>query len=149
MFVSRLKKLLVGVLILLPVAHVAQADGSAPFLDGYSPVSYFTVNMAEKGSEEFPVSHKGRVYYLTSAKQVELFNKTPDKYSPKFDVCPYSLTLGKVLPLDPMNFKVFGNSLLLFHKSDAGDGRAAWENSDLNDDELIKLANKQFNLLKF
>lgn len=149
MYLKHLKKLLLGLLIILPATHFAQADSFKPFIDGYSPVSYFTVNMAEKGSEEFSVTHKGKLYYLTSAKQVELFNKDPGKYSPKFDVCPYSLTLGKVLPLDPMNFKVFGNSLLLFHKSEAGDGREAWESSELNDQELIDLANKQFNLLKF
>lgn len=66
-----------------------------PFIDGYSPVSYFTVNKAEKGSQEFSVEQKGKLYYLTSAEQVEIFNQNPDKYRPRYDSCPYSLTLGK------------------------------------------------------
>jgi YHS domain-containing protein len=149
MLLSRLNKVLMSVLLFLSVVTFVHASTDEPFLEGYSPVSYFTVNTAEKGSKEYSVTHKGRLYYLTSAKQVELFNKTPDKYSPKFDVCPYSLTLGKVLPLDPMSFKVFGDSLLIFHTSYAGDGREAWERSELTDQELLDLAYKQYNLLEF
>lgn len=144
-----IKYVLVGVALFLLLTNTVVAQDAPPFLEGYSPVSYFTVNMAEKGTKEFSVMHKGRIYYLTSEKQVALFNENPEKYTPKFDVCPYSLALGKVQPLDPKNFKVFGDTLLLFHKSDAGDGLKKWQSSDLNDQELLDLANKNFNLLKF
>jgi len=66
----------------------AETNSLSPFIDGYSPVSYFTVNKAEKGMPEFSVEHKGKLYYLTSAEQVEIFNQDPDKYAPKYDVCP-------------------------------------------------------------
>ncbi len=127
----------------------AENDLSKPFIDGYSPVSYFTKNIAEKGNPQFQVSHNGKLCYLTSAKQVEIFNQNPDKYRPRYDVCPYSLSLGKKVPLDPTNFKVVAGTLLLFHKSEHVDGKQLWNDSGLSDQELIDRADKQFLLLEF
>lgn len=118
-----------------------------PAIDGYSPVSYFTKNKAEKGSAEYSVEHKGKLYYLTSAKQVTLFNENPDKYRPRHDVCSYSLAHGGVTPLDPTNYKIVAGTLLMFHKSDEGDGLQQWEQSDLTEEELLKRADHQFKLL--
>lgn len=127
----------------------AETNSLSPFIDGYSPVSYFTVNKAEKGSPEFAVNHKGKLYYLTSAKQVEIFNQDPNKYTPKYDVCPYSLALGKITPLDPTNFKIVANTLLLFHKTEVSDGLKLWNESDITDQELINRANKRYIIYEF
>jgi hypothetical protein len=35
-------------------------------IEGYSPVSYFTNNIAEKGKSEFSVIYLSKIYYLTS-----------------------------------------------------------------------------------
>ena len=55
-----------------------------PAIEGYSPVSYFTKGIAEKGSPDYQVTNNGQVYYLVSAEQVDLFNANPEKYKPKF-----------------------------------------------------------------
>lgn len=127
------------------------AESLTPHIDGYSPVSYFTENKAERGKPEFSVTHKGKLYYLTSAEQIEIFNQNPDKYRPRYDICPYSLTLGKKVPIDPTNFKVVADTLLLFHKSDLVDGRALWNNNKegLTDQELIERADKKYTLFEF
>ena len=127
----------------------AETNSKEPFLEGYSPVSYFTAGKPEMGSPEFTVEHKGKYYYLTSAKQLAIFNKNPDKYAPRYDVCPYSLTLGAITPLNPMNFKIVGDTLLLFHKSDNADAQELWNNSDLSDQELIERADKKYTILRF
>lgn len=126
----------------VPVDHKA-------FIDGYSPVSYFTESKAERGSVEFAVSHNGIVFYLTSEDQVALFNEDPNRYRPRYDTCPFSLTAGMKRELDPTNFKVIGDTLLLFHKADGIDGLEAWHSSPLSDDELIDLADSQVTLLRF
>jgi len=118
-------------------------------IGGYSPVSYFTKNLAEKGSEEFTVTHYGSTYHLTSEDQVALFNKDPDKYRPRYHRCAYSVVLGTPLPLDPTNFKVIGDTLLLFHATDESNGRNLWENSGKTDDELISTADRNFTLIEF
>jgi len=118
-------------------------------IDGYSPVSYFTENRAEKGSPEFAVEYGDWIYYLTSAEQVELFNQNPAKYKPKYHYCAYSVVLGKKLPLDPTNFKVVGDSVLLFHKTESTNGLDLWDTDIRTDEELIELADRNYTLLEF
>ena len=118
-------------------------------IGGYSPVSYFTKGVAEMGSVEFAVTHNGRVFYLTSAEQVALFNETPDKYRPRHDVCSFSLTDGTRMALDPTNFKVIGDTLLMFHKAPGANGLEGWNASELTDDELLARSDDQFLLLRF
>ena len=134
-------------LLLWPFSAVFSAEQAA--IQGYSPVSYFTENRAEKGSPEFAVSHNGKIYYLTSAEQVALFNEQPEKYKPRWGYCPYSLSLGKRLPLDPQHFKIVGETLLLFHKSEDLDGQALWESSPVSEQELLDRADHHFKLLEF
>ena len=134
----------------LMFAGTATQAADAPLsIEGYSPVSYFTKGQAEKGSPEFAVENGGMTYYLTSQEQVTLFKQNPNKYKPRYDTCPYSLTQGKRVPLDPTNFKVIGDSLLLFHKSEAMDGLALWNQSSTDEEELLKQADTQFTLLRF
>lgn len=124
-------------------------DASKPSLDGYSPVSYFTENKAERGSPEFAVVHDNNIYYLTSRAQVEIFRKNPDKYRPRHKVCTYSLALGKVRPLDPTNFKIVDGTLLLFHRSDDLDGLERWNKSELSEQEMLRRADSNIFRLRF
>ncbi|CAA0096084.1 Uncharacterised protein [Halioglobus japonicus] len=139
-----------GVLFSVSVySQSVDQDSHTPAIGGYSPVSYFTKNNAEQGKEEFAVKHRGSTYYLASADQVELFTKDPEKYEPKYKVCPYSLTLGGAVPLDPTNFKIVGGSLLLFHKTEESDGLKQWNDSPEEEQQLIELADKEYILLEF
>ncbi|MEM7217817.1 MAG: hypothetical protein AAF515_05590 [Pseudomonadota bacterium] len=132
------------------LAEEASADTPRPpAIGGYSPVSYFTVGKPQLGSPEFAVQHEGRTYYLTSAEQAEVFSADPARYAPAFPLCPYSLATGGRAQIDPTNFKVAGEHLLLFHRSTAGDGLAKFEASGLSDAELIESARGQLKLLKF
>lgn len=141
---------LIGLWLLWPLAWGLEPvpTTSAPEIGGYSPVSYFTEQRAEVGNPEFAVSHQGRVYYLTSQQQVEVFKANPDRYRPRYNLCPFSLVSGRKMAIDPTRFKVIGDSLLLFHRSERMDGLAAWEGSSLTDQELLERADKQFVLLR-
>lgn len=142
---------LLTVILSLFATTVSLADTSTgkPAIGGYSPVSYFTVNRAEIGKPEFKVEHNGQIYFLASAEQVELFSKNPELYRPRHQSCPYSLALGMVLPLDPTNFKIVGDSLLLFHRSEEKDALLEWNASDLSEAELLRRADANVFLIKF
>lgn len=131
------------------VAQFRDASPVEPAIGGYSPVSYFTNDKAELGSPEFSVEHEGRVYFLTSAEQVALFNEDPERYRPRYSVCPYSLSLGMVMPLDPTNFKIIGDHLLLFHRSDEKDALEEYDASDIEIDELLRRADANLFLIEF
>ncbi|MEM8500734.1 MAG: YHS domain-containing (seleno)protein [Pseudomonadota bacterium] len=112
---------------------------------GYSPVSYFENNQAELGDKSHVYQYKNRVYYFTSAAQVETFEMNPEKYLPKFgDYCPYSLALGRRVGIDPTNFKVHDGELLLFHD------RIELSTVDVDAQrDTFDKAEKEFTLLKF
>lgn len=85
-------------------------------IQGFSPVSYFERNRPELGNSDYRYDYKNRVYYFTSAAQVETFKEAPEAYLPKFgEYCPYSLALGRRVAIDPTNFKIENGELLLFH----------------------------------
>ncbi len=138
---------------LLFFLHASMAFGQneepALAIEGYSPVSYFTKNKAEKGDSRFSVTHNNKVYYLASEEQVALFKSNPKKYTPKFGQnCAFSLTLGRRMSIDPTNFKVLGDFLLLYHRSEEVNGLSQW-NQDKDEKKLLVEAQKQFTLLTF
>ena len=134
--------------LLIGSAYFQSVLAQSPAIEGYSPVSYFTKHVAERGSPDFQVKHEGKIYYVSSLEQLTLFNENPDMYAPKFgDYCPYSLILGRELPIDPTSFKVIGNSLLLFHKSEQLDARTEWNKG--KDEDQLEEATGVFVLLSF
>ena len=85
-------------------------------IQGYSPVSYFENDSAERGSADHSFEYKNRIFYFTSDDQIEKFKQNPEKYLPKFgEYCPYSLALGRRVAIDPTNFRIYNDELLLFH----------------------------------
>ena len=99
----------------------SSGDSSLPDnigIHGYSPVSYFEHNRAERGNPDYTTTYKNRLFYFTSAEQIATFRKNPEKYLPKYgEYCPYSLALGRRVAIDPTNFKIHDGELLLFHNS--------------------------------
>ena len=124
------------------------ADASLPDnigLQGYSPVSYFALNRAERGDPAYSAEYNRRVFYFTSVEQKSLFLKDPMRYMPRFgEYCPYSLALGRRVAIDPTNFKIVDGQLLLFHDS------VELSTVDVpQQSEIFEEADRQFKLLKF
>ncbi|MEX2516340.1 MAG: YHS domain-containing (seleno)protein [Gammaproteobacteria bacterium] len=118
-------------------------------IGGYSPVSYFTRDIAERGSPAFAVEYDNKIYHLTSEEQVQTFQENPQQFIPLFaEFCPYSLTLGRQVGIDPTNFKIIAGKLLLFHNSKELDGLARW-NDHNNDQELLDKANQEYLKVRF
>jgi len=126
-----------------------QSNTSDLAIEGYSPVSYFTKNLAEKGKPEFSVTYISKTYYLASKEQVRLFNTNPKKYVPQFGGhCSYNLALGRKVNIDPTSFKIINNLLYLFHNSAKFDALKEW-NKQPNEKNLLKKAKGQFTLYEF
>lgn len=118
-------------------------------IQGYSPVSYFSRNMAEKGSPEVAIEYDGKTYLLTSQQQIEAFRENPKAYTPLFaPFCPYSLALGRQVGIEPTNFKIVDGKLLLFHNESELDGLKQW-NKHGNEQELLDRTNQEYLRLKF
>jgi hypothetical protein len=86
---------------------------------------------------------------FTSSEQIDTFHANPTRYLPVFaEFFPYSLTLGRMVAIDPTNFKIVADRLLLFHRSDEIDGLKAWNRSG-DEKELMRRAKGQFTLFEF
>lgn len=128
------------------VSHSSFAQDLA--IQGYSPVSYFTKGIAEKGNEAYAAEHKGSVYYLSSLSQKELFIADPESFTPRFgEYCPFSLKTGMRKAIDPTSFKIVGNTLLLFHYSEELDAKLEWNKAA--DGPQIDEATGEFVLFTF
>lgn len=144
-------------LALLLVANGVVAQGFTPppdprpALEGYSPVSYFEHGEPQLGSPEYTATHGGDVYYFTSAEQLEGFTGDPDRYAPLFPRhCPYNLALGRAAAIDPTNFRIVADRLLLFHRSEEMDGAKEWTRNDAKQQKkLLERARGNFRLLEF
>ena len=96
-------------------------------LDGYSPVSYFTAGGPEKGDPAFAVEHNGVTYHLTSAEQVEMFKKSPDRFEPQCGGwCAFGMTVEDKFPVDPTKYRVIDNRLYLFLNNDQVNAYDLW-----------------------
>ncbi len=127
----------------------AQPGGTSPAIQGYSPVSYFEEGRPEKGSKEFTAEYEDRTYWFTDAEQQAKFEAEPATYAPVFpNHCPYNLALGRAVKIDPTNFKIAGDDLLLFHRSDEMDGLEKW-NEHGDEEELMRRAKSQWELFRF
>jgi YHS domain-containing protein len=103
-------------------------ETKAVAIGGYSPVSFFEKGHAELGSPDHVIEHDGKVYHLASADQAKAFRANPDKYLPAHGgVCAYGVSIGETFPVDPTNFKIVDDRLLLFLKNDEVDARELWD----------------------
>ena len=139
-----------GWALLAPAPLPAQEDGAPRLaIEGYSPVSYFEEGHPEMGLPEFSAVHDNRTYRFTDAEQLEKFEADPEAFAPLFpNHCPYNLALGRKAKIDPTNFKIAGDDLLLFHRTEEMDGRERW-NEHEDQDELLRRAESNYTLFEF
>ncbi|MDN5214395.1 YHS domain-containing (seleno)protein [Fulvivirgaceae bacterium BMA12] len=123
-------------------------DDSKIALQGYSPVSYVDLGLAQKGSKQFVSTHKEVKYYFTDAKQKSRFEANPDKYLPQYGgYCAFGVYAGAKFRTDPNKFLVKNGKLYLFLYDVELDAKQLWL-AENNDPKLIKTANTNWAKLK-
>lgn len=117
----------IGLLAMLPLTGVAGEHSAVIGLSGYSPVSYQTKGIPEKGDSRYRAEHDGVMYLFTSEAQLEAFNGEPDRFVPAYGGwCSLGMTAGKKFPADPLSFKVIDGRTHLFVNNEDLDARSIW-----------------------
>lgn len=149
-----LKSLITVAFISLSISSFSQnkkannIDNSNIALQGYSPVSYLDLNLAQKGDKNFKSKHKDIVYYFTSAEQKKTFDKNPTKYLPEYGgYCAFGTYAGAKFRVDPNKFIVSNNKYYLFLNNLELDAKQLWLN-EKNHTKLKNTADKNWNKLK-
>lgn len=116
-------------------------DNSTIHLQGYSPVSYLDLGIAQKGLKEFKSVHEKITYYFTSAVQKATFDKKPTKYKPQYGgFCAFGTYAGAKFRPDPNKFIVKDGKYFLFLYDLNLDAQQLWLN-EKNHNKLVGVAN--------
>ncbi|MGE0771170.1 MAG: YHS domain-containing (seleno)protein [Cyclobacteriaceae bacterium] len=123
-------------------------DNSNIALDGYSPVSYLDLGLAQRGSKEFKSEYNKVVFYFTSQQQKEKFNKNPERYLPQYGgYCAFGIYAGAKFRTDPNKFIVRDDKYYLFLYNVELDAQQLWLD-EKDDDKLIKKADENWKKLR-
>lgn len=121
-------------------------DDSTIALQGYSPVSYLDIGIAQKGLKEYKSTYNGVAYYFTSKEQKKTFEANPSKYLPQYGgYCAFGVSVGAKFRVDPNKFVVKNGKYYLFLYNLEVDAQQLWLNGNHN--ELVKKSNTNWTSL--
>ncbi|MGB1041895.1 MAG: YHS domain-containing (seleno)protein [Tenacibaculum sp.] len=119
-------------------------DNSNIALQGYSPVSYLDLGIAQKGVKEHKSEYKKVVYYFTNAKQKQTFDKNPVKYLPQYGgFCAFGIYAGAKFRPDPNKFIVKNGQYFLYLYNLELDAQQLWL-AEKKHKKLVATANKNW-----
>ena len=123
-------------------------DNSNIALQGYSPVSYLDLGLAQRGLKQFKSEYNKVMYYFTSADQKAAFDKNPGKYMPAYGgYCAFGVYAGAKFRTDPSKFIVKDGQYYLFLNNVELDAKQLWLNEN-NHSGLVKKANDNWRNLQ-
>ena len=122
-------------------------DNSNIALQGFSPVSYLDLGIAQRGVKEYKSEYNKVVYYFTSREQKAIFDKNPEKYLPQFGgYCAFGVYAGAKFRTDPNKFIVKDGKYFLFLYNIELDAQQLWL-AENNHAKLLATANKNWEKL--
>ncbi|MEP1033665.1 YHS domain-containing (seleno)protein [Ekhidna sp.] len=128
-------------------AQEYNTDDSKIALNGYSPVSYLDLELAQRGSKEFVSEVNGVKYFFTSVEQKKTFDANPSKYQPQYGGwCATGVAIGAKFRVDPTKFIVNDGKYYLFLNSVEVDAKQVWNEKGHNN--MVKNANENWKKLK-
>ncbi len=122
-------------------------DDSKIGLQGYSPVSYLDLGLAQRGLKQHKAVYKDIAYYFTSAEQKNAFTKNPQRYMPQYGgFCAFGVYAGAKFRVDPSKFVVSNGKYYLFLNDVEVDAKQLW--IDGEEPKLVNTANKNWKTLR-
>lgn len=110
-----------------PPSKPTLRDDTGTALGGYDPVSYFAEGPLP-GDPARTATHNGATYRFATDENKAAFAADPDRYVPQYGgYCATALSEGKLVPANPLRWKITGGRLFVFYKTDEDDTLPAWE----------------------
>ena len=123
-------------------------DNSNIALQGYSPVSYLDLGIAQRGVKDFKSEHNKIVYFFTNADQKKKFDKNPSKYLPQYGgYGAFGVYAGAKFRPDPNKFIVKDGKYFLYLYNLELDAQQLWL-AENNHNKLVQKANENWRKLK-
>lgn len=122
-------------------------DNSNIALQGYSPVSYLDLGLAQKGLRDFKSTYEGVVYYFTSEDQKARFDQDPENYLPAYGgFCAFGIYAGAKFRPDPNKFITRDGQYYLFLYNLELDAQQLWLNEQ-DHNKLVSTADQNWKKL--
>ena len=122
-------------------------DNSNIALQGYSPVSYLDLGIAQKGVKAFKSEYNKVIFYFTSAVQKASFDKDPERYLPQYGgYCAFGVYAGAKFRTDPNKFIVEDGKYYLYLYNLELDAQQLWLAED-DHNKLVKKADENWTKL--
>jgi len=139
--------LLVSTLTLGQDNKANNIDNSNIALQGYSPVSYLDLGIAQKGLQAFKSEYNKVTYYFTNADQKAAFDRNPSKYLPQYGgFCAFGIYAGAKFRPDPNKFIVKDGKYFLYLYNLELDAQQLWL-AENNHNALVATANTNWQKL--
>jgi len=88
------------------------AKGGALAMRGFDPVELVERRAVRRGLATQATTHRGVTYRFATAENLAMFERAPERYSPRFGgYCAYGVSVGKKFDGDPNLFRVVGGRL--------------------------------------
>ncbi len=108
-------------------------------IDGYDPVAYFKQKKPVRGNKQHVYKWRGANWHFSSAANLGLFKKNPQKYAPQYGgFCAYAVSKGHTADIDPNAWDIHKGKLYLNYDKDV---QKKWRK---NKDGYIIKANKNW-----
>ncbi len=129
--------MLLGIVLLISFTTLAQPQNltkNGVAIEGYDAVSYFIGKVPQKGSKTFVTTYQGAMYYFSTATNLEIFKKAPQKYAPAYGGwCAYAMGLdGSKVDINPTTYKIKNGKLLLFYNKLLNNTLDSWNKDEGN-----------------
>ena len=122
-------------------------DNSNIALQGYSPVSYLDLGLAQKGLKAHVSEYNKVKYFFTSADQKAAFDKNPSRYVPQYGgYCAFGCYAGAKFRVDPNKFIVKDGKYFLFLNNIELDAKFLWL-KERDHEKLRKVADQNWKSL--
>ena len=150
---KKIKLIILGTSLVVSTALFAQdkkaynIDNSNIALQGYSPVSYLDLEIAQRGLKQYKSEYDKVIYYFTSAEQKTTFDKNPKKYLPQYGgFCAFGAYAGAKFRPDPNKYLVKDGKYFLFLYNNELDAQQLWL-AESNHEKLTRVANENWDKL--
>ena len=122
-------------------------DDSKIALQGFSPVSYLDMGIAQRGLKQYKSTYNDVSFYFTSAEQKTKFDANPKKYLPQYGgYCAFGVTVGAKFRTDPNKFIVKNGKYYLYLYDVEVDAQQLWLDGEHS--ELVTKANTNWKSLR-
>jgi YHS domain-containing protein len=151
---NRINQILVVLSVVLTLGVNAQdkmstnIDNSNIALQGFSPVSYLDLGLAQRGNKSFKSEYNKVAYYFTGSEQQKKFDANPKKYLPQYGgYCAFGVYAGAKFRVDPSKFVVKDGKYFLFLNNVELDAKQLWL-EEKNHSGLKNIADENWSKLK-